>query len=105
MQLGVLYRYVDTFGFSRTAVALAFDFLDRYLVKECLTAVAITRQDFQLFFVAALYLAVKLHESGDKLCLVMLIDMSQGYFSLQDFEDAEMYILESLEWRLSLLEH
>ena len=103
MQLGVLYRYVDTFGFSRTTVALAFDFLDRYLVKEYLTAVRITRQDFQLFSVAALYLAVKLHDSGDKLCDVNLIDMSRDYFSLRDFEDADMYILKSLEWRLSPL--
>lgn len=95
------YTVVDTFGFSRTAVALAFDLLDRYLAKECLTEITITRQDFQLLAMTALYLAVKLHESGDKLCLVTLIDMSRGYFSLRDFEDAELDILESLEWRVS----
>ncbi|KAI2511972.1 Cyclin [Fragilaria crotonensis] len=49
----------------------------------------------------SLYLAVKLHESGEKLSFAALIDMSRGYFAMEDFEDAELDILEALEWRLS----
>jgi hypothetical protein len=95
------YTVVDTFGFSRTIVALCFDLLDRYLAKECLRQISMSRQDFQLLSMTSLYLAVKLHESGEKLSFAALIDMSRGYFAVEDFEDAELDILEALEWRLS----
>ena len=95
------YTVVDTFGFSRTIVAICFDMLDRYLAKECLREVSLTRQDFQLLSMTCLYLAVKFHESGGKLCIDTLMDMSRGFFAMEDFEDAELDILEALEWRLS----
>jgi hypothetical protein len=101
------YTVSKTFGFSRTFVAIAFDYLDRYLAKELLQSwdVKITRQDFQLFSMTALYLAVKLNSDSngttDRLDLATLIDMSRGFFSLQDFEDTELDILEALDWRVS----
>jgi hypothetical protein len=49
----------------------------------------------------ALYVAVKVNESGERLCMETLIDMSRGYFSTEDFEEAEMDMVDSLQWRLS----
>jgi Cyclin, N-terminal domain len=95
------YSVVDTFGFSRHTVAICFDILDRFLAKECLKEASLTRQDFQLVSMTALYLAVKVNESGERLCMETLIDMSRGYFSIEDFEVAEMDMVDSLQWRLS----
>ena len=95
------YTVVDTFGFSRTTVAICFDLLDRYLAKECRREISLSRQDFQLLSMTSLYLAVKLHGSGEKLGIETLMDMSRGYFAMEDFEDAELDMLEALEWRLS----
>lgn len=101
------YTVSKTFGFSRTFVGIAFDYLDRYLAKELLQSwdVKITRQDFQLFSMTALYLAVKLNSdsngASDRLDLATLIDMSRGFFSLEDFEETELDILEALDWRVS----
>lgn len=95
------YSVVDTFAFSRHTVAVCFDILDRFLAKECLKDVTLTRQEFQLVSMTALYVAVKVNESGERLCMETLIDMSRGYFSTEDFEEAEMDMVDSLQWRLS----
>lgn len=95
------YSVVDTFGFSRHTVAVCFDILDRFLAMECLKETTLTRQDFQLISMTALYLAVKVNESGERLCMETLIDMSRGCFSVEDFEEAEMDMVDSLQWRLS----
>jgi Cyclin, N-terminal domain len=96
------YSVVDTFEFSRMSVAMAFNYLDRFLAIECLRLpVAISREDFQLFSMTALYLAVKVHESGERLPLDTLVDMSRNYFTHEDFERAESDMIQALQWRLS----
>ena len=51
--------------------------------------------------ITCLHLAVKFHESGEKLSIYTSMDMSLGFFAMDDFEDAELDILDALEWRLS----
>ena len=49
-----------------------------------------------------LHLAVKFQESGGKLSIYTLMDMSRGFCAMDDFEEAELDILvDALEWRLS----
>ena len=49
-----------------------------------------------------LHLEVKFHKSGGKLSILYtLMDMSRGFFAMDDFEDAELDILDALEWTLS----
>jgi hypothetical protein len=95
------YTVVDTFGFSRITVAIAFNYLDRFLAIECLRPTSICREDFQLFSMTALYLAIKVHESGERLPLDTLVDMSRNCFLCEDFERAESDMIKALQWRLS----
>lgn len=93
------YAVVDTFGHNRTIVAVAFNFLDRYLASLQNTN-AMSRKDFQLVTMTCLYMTIKLMEPY-KLSIATMTDMSRGYFTTEDFEVAELELLEALEWRLN----
>lgn len=96
------YTAVDTFGHDRSTVAVAFNLLDRYLAAESIAGVTITRQDFQLFTMTCLYMAVKLmEESHAQLSVYSMIDMSRGFYSALDFEETELEILAALDWRVN----
>lgn len=95
------YQVVDSFGFDRDVVAVAFSFLDRYLAKEAMSSIPITREDFQLFTMTALYTAIKITQPACKLSVDALVDMSRGYFSADHFTETEMDMLASLQWRMN----
>jgi hypothetical protein len=94
---------VDSFGIDREAVALSFNMLDRYVDKESAQphSPAITRDDFQLFSMTCLYLAVKILEPYPrKLPVQTLVDMSKNFYSREVIESTEVDILRTLEWRI-----
>lgn len=97
------YTVVDTFQFSVSVVAVAFNLLDRYLALQCGSKNKLNRQDFQLYSMTAVYLAVKIYEpsSHSKLTLETLTDMSRGFFTARDFQTVELDMLQALKWRTS----
>ena len=115
---------IDSYGMAadRTELlASTFSLLDRYVAhelaalqrhekstkqpkttefkSETTAAVPITRDDFQLFGMTALYMALKLHASS-KLSLDAMVHMSRGFYSQQDVCVTEMEMLTALQWRL-----
>ena len=95
------YKAVDTFNLDRELVAVAFDILDRYLSREIKLDCDITREDFQLFSMTCVYMAIKVLEPTRKLSIPALIDMSRGYYCAKDISETEMEILEVLQWRIN----
>jgi hypothetical protein len=95
------YKAIDTFGLDRQLVAIAFNMLDRYLSRELKNGDDFEREDFQLYAMTCLYIAVKILEPTKKLSIPALIDMSRGYYCAEDISETEMEILHVLEWRIN----
>jgi hypothetical protein len=94
---------VDSFGMDREVVAVSFRLLDAYMSNEVNSpAEEVTRDDFQLFSMTCLYLAIKVLEPYPrKIGMKALVDMSRGFYTVDDIAVTERDILVSLEWRLN----
>jgi len=93
---------IDSFGIDREVVAVSFNVLDRYVAQEIKSSIPITREDFQLFSMTALFIAVKLLESYPrKLTADALVDMSRGFYASEDILHTEREILKSLQFYLN----
>ena len=93
---------VDSFGIDRDVVAVSFNILDRYIAQEIQSNIPITREDFQLFSMTALFIAVKLLESYPrKLTADALVDMSRGFYAREDILHTEREILKTLGFFLN----
>ena len=93
---------LDSFGIDRDVVAVAFNLLDRYVAQELQSNIPITREDFQLFSMTALFIAVKLLESYPrKLTADALVEMSRGFYASEDILHTEREILKTLGFFLN----
>ena len=113
---------IQSFQFPREVVAIAFDILDRYVASECREVakelqkqqqqqsslsspsyndMSLTREDFQLFAMVSLYMAIKMTASYQKMSVNVLIDMSRGFYSAHDILSTEREILMSLDWHVN----
>jgi hypothetical protein len=95
---------VDSFTMDRDLVTVAFSMLDRYVAHELEQhpTMPLTRDDFQLFSMTCLYLAIKINEPYPrKLGLEALVDMSRGFYSASDIALTESDILNGLQWHTS----
>ena len=94
---------LDSFSMEREAAAVAFNLLDRYISFECSKGgPAITRDDYQLYSMVCLYIAVKINEPYPrKLSVRALVDMSKSFYSEDVIEATERDILEALNWRVA----
>jgi len=114
------FKAVYTFHLDGDVVALSFQILDRYLANKVVSALPLSsplvdattatadrsscrflsREEFQLYSMTALYLVVKLVEPCHKLSLDSLKDMSRGYYSNEDIATAERNMLQDLDWSI-----
>uniref|UniRef100_A0A7S2ECQ2 Cyclin N-terminal domain-containing protein n=1 Tax=Ditylum brightwellii TaxID=49249 RepID=A0A7S2ECQ2_9STRA len=94
------YAVVDSFGLDRETVAVAFSMLDRYIALDD-EPEAITREEFQLISMTALYTAAKIADAEGSLSTYSLIEMSRGHVCSEDVTAMEMKMLDALEWRLN----
>ena len=85
---------IDHFDFSREVVAIAMNYLDRYLATK-----TVNKKMFQLAAMTALFLAVKLHEPS-KLSMASMIELSRGCFTVQQMETMEVSLIRGLRWHL-----
>jgi lipoyl(octanoyl) transferase len=104
-----IFEVVDHFGFDREVVSIALDYLDRTV---SLTSEAsnkpISKREFQLFAVASLYIAIKLHGETDgtegprlKLKITAFEELSRGLFKIETIEAMELRVLSMLKWRMN----
>lgn len=99
---------MDHYQIPREGMATAMYYIDRMIFLRQTSAAnsnssssttSITRYEFQLLCVAAVYLAAKLaNHSGSKLSLQGLVRTSRSWFSTDDIADAEASILAKLQW-------
>jgi Cyclin, N-terminal domain len=92
---------VDGYGIEREAVAVSFNLLDRFVVVELSrpNSPPITRDDYQLFSMTCLYMAIKVLETFQrKLPVQTFVDMSKNYYTKEVIEATERDILQALDW-------
>ena len=100
------YEVVDHFGFDREAVFFALNYLDRTVAARAQTSEEPpSKRKFQLLAVTALYIALKLHGSTDncegprrKLKVDSFVQLSRGFFTVENIEEAEREMLATLRW-------
>jgi len=81
------YQVIDHFDFSREVVSISIHYLDRFLAtRSC------NKKVFQLAAMTSLFLAIKLYEPG-KLSMESMIELSRGYFQVDQMVAMEMEIL------------
>ena len=81
------YQVIDHFDFSREVVSISLHYLDRFLAtRHC------SKKVFQLAAMTSLFLAIKLYEPG-KLSMTSMIELSRGYFNVEQMVAMEMEIL------------
>lgn len=77
------YQVVDHFNFSREVVAIATNFLDRYVAVR-----TVNRKTFQLAAMTSLFMSIKLNESRT-LRLSTFLELSRGYFEAEHVIEME----------------
>jgi hypothetical protein len=102
------FKVVDEFGFDREVVSIALNYLDRYVTLASETTGMLSKIEFQLVAVTALYLAIKLHGEIDpaigprrKLKIETFVKLNGGCFSVEILENMEKNMLSSLNWRVN----
>ena len=97
------FTVANIFGLDRDVVTVAFSILDRYVSFEMETDddVPISRKDFQLYSMTAMYIAVKNVVPVRKLTMDTLVDMSRGGYTAEEFTSKERDILFALDWHLN----
>lgn len=81
------YQVIDHFDFSREVVSVSIHYLDRFLAtRPC------NKKVFQLVAMTTLFLAIKLYEPG-KLSMQSMIELSRGYFEVEQMVAMETAIL------------
>jgi hypothetical protein len=103
------FEIVDHYRFDREVVSIALNYLDRVMANKTKKAgVLVTRKEFQLSAVTALYLAIKLHGETDAkdggprmLSINAFVELGRGLFSIATIETMERSFLATLEWRVN----
>ena len=94
---------VDHFDLHREVVSIAMSHVDRYLAS-CPTSV--DKTFFQLLAMTCLYLSVKLNEykhlliPGSRSSMDTILQLSRGFFTLEQMEKMEYDILQRLQWHV-----
>uniref|UniRef100_A0A7S3VCP7 Cyclin N-terminal domain-containing protein n=1 Tax=Chaetoceros debilis TaxID=122233 RepID=A0A7S3VCP7_9STRA len=89
------YQVVDHFDFNRQVVAIALNYLDRYLALR-----PVNRKIFQLAAMTCLFIAIKMNESK-VLSLSAFLSLSRGYFQAEHVLAMEHAVLRALSWKVN----
>jgi lipoyl(octanoyl) transferase len=81
------FQVVDHFNFSREVVCVSIHMLDRFLSTR-----SVDKNTFQLAAMTTLFVSIKLSEPG-RLSMRSMIELSRGYFKVEQMVAMEMTIL------------
>ena len=100
------YEVCVTFKIDSSVLEIAFNILDRYIALAISSDgtfgnLPLTREDFQLFSMVSIYIAIKVFNRTQTLELRDLIEMAQGYYTKIDITTTECDILEALNWHVN----
>jgi len=95
-----MYKVVDFYVLDRKIIAVAMNYLDRYItVSQCYDT-----KNCQLATMASFYIAVKLYEPRNKLSRMILRDFTvlcRGLFTENQIVEKENSILFSISWLMN----
>lgn len=96
------FQIIDYIKFDRDTVITAISYLDRFLAAGSPRAKSAIqcRREYQLAAMTTLYMAIKLSEPSI-VNIDVLVELSQGNFSPEEFTQMEMDILFGLNWFLN----
>ena len=108
------YKIIDHFLLERGIVAIAMDYLDRFLLIHPSGNSGISQKMYQLIAMTSLYIAMKLHGGNDRgdetarwkikrrtFCLKGFVKLSRGQFVPEDVLSMETLILKTLAWKMN----
>ena len=103
------YEVVDHFSFDRDVVFIALDYLDRFVARWLSdTEANVTKNEYQLLAVTAIYMAIKVHGETDsiegprrKLRIDAFYELSRKQFDVQVIEHTERIMLQTLNWNIN----
>lgn len=90
------YQIVDFCKFNRDTVAVAMNYLDRYMSTEQGAEALRSRTRFQLAVMTCLYTAIKIHEP-EAMAPCVIAGLSRNKFSVQEVEDMERELINALQ--------
>lgn len=99
----LLRSVVDHFNLHREVVSIAMSHLDRYLSSY---PTPVDKNMYQLLAMTCLYLSIKLNEykhlliPGSKSSMDTILQLSRGFFTLEEMEKMEYNILQRLQWHV-----
>jgi lipoyl(octanoyl) transferase len=94
---------VDHFDLNREVVSIAMNHLDRYLGSYEGT---VDKNLFQLLAMTCLYMSIKLNEykhliiPGSRSSMDTILQLSRGFFTLEEMEKMEFDVLNVLGWHV-----
>ena len=94
------YQVVDFCKFNRDTVAIAMNYLDRYMSTEQGAEALKSRSVFQLTAMTCLYTAIKTHEP-EAMEPKVISGLSRNVYSPQQVEDMERKVITALQWRMN----
>lgn len=94
------YQVNDFCKFSRETVAIAMNYLDRYLSSDDGCHALDDRKVFQLAAMTCLYTAIKIHEP-EAMEPKVVANLSRGTYTEEQVVEMEMSILSAIEWRMN----
>jgi Cyclin, N-terminal domain/Cyclin, C-terminal domain len=94
------YQVVDFCHFDRESVAIAMNFLDRFLATTTGRPLLYDRAHYQLAAMTALYTSIKLNEP-EAIDPQTVSDLSKGAYSACEVEEMERVMLHALHWRVN----
>jgi hypothetical protein len=103
--LSTIKTVVDHFDLNREVVSTTMSHLDRYLAVYNGTE-PVDKNLFQLLAMTCLYLSIKLNEykhlliPGAKSTMDTILQLSRGFFKLEEMEKMEYEVLQRLRWHV-----
>jgi hypothetical protein len=103
--LSTIKTVVDHFDLNREVVSTTMSHLDRYLAVYNGTE-PVDKNLFQLLAMTCLYLSIKLNEykhlliPGAKSTMDTILQLSRGFFTLEEMEKMEYEVLQRLRWHV-----
>jgi hypothetical protein len=94
------YRMIDFCHLNRETVAIAMNFVDRFVTSEKGTTYLSNSTLYQLVAMTALFTAIKVHEI-QAIDLQSLSNISKGTYSLKQIEEVERILIDALHWRMN----
>ena len=94
------FQVVDFCKFNRETVAIAMNYLDRFLMTPAGNDAMKNRKVFQLAAMTSLYTAIKIHEP-EAMEPKVIASLSRGAYTEDEVTAMELRILSAIKWRMN----